>query len=58
MNGWKAAELDKKGWFYAEYDEEHAMHGVFGSESGHCYASFSGEDEAKKHADEMNDAKA
>ena len=54
MTGWEAAELDKNGTLYAEYDDDVAGYGVFGSESGHCYASFTDKDEAEKYAQGAN----
>jgi len=50
MTGWEAAELDKNGTLYAEYDDDVAGYGVFGSESGHCYATFCGLAEAQEWA--------
>ena len=52
----KAVKKDKgKGWFYAEYDEESGMYGVFGSESGFCYSTHADYTSACKAANDFSD---
>ena len=38
---------------YAEWDEEFEWYGVFGVDSGFCYASFGSKEEAEKYAENM-----
>lgn len=39
---------------YAEYDEEYSCWGVFGEDSGYCYATPASEEDAEAWAAEMN----
>lgn len=54
-NAWEALKLDFE--FYADYDEESAAYGVFGIETGFCYASYSDSEKAKSKADAMTATK-
>ena len=54
MNGTEATQMDKGGEFYAE--ETCGMWGVFGTESGFCYATYMDEQEATERADLKNHA--
>jgi hypothetical protein len=54
MNRFQARELDKKGSYYAAYDEESALWCVFGSESGFCYFTYMSESWANKMAANLN----
>jgi hypothetical protein len=49
----EARERDSQGTYYVDFDEESGCWGVFGSESGFCYATFTDWDEAKKHSRDM-----
>jgi len=55
MNKYKAVKMDKKGELYVEYDSEIEAFGVFGTESGFCYASFTSKKEADAYL--IRDAK-
>jgi hypothetical protein len=35
---------------WVDYDDESAMWGVFGEESGYCYSTWSDEETANKHS--------
>jgi hypothetical protein len=50
-------QKDKAGEFYEDFDEESGLWCVFGSETGHAYASYSDEEEARSKAEEMNSRK-
>ena len=39
--------------FYAEWDEDTQLYGVFGTESGFCYATYSNPSEAEETAKQM-----
>ena len=53
MNKIQATKIDKH--FYPdEESEDSGIYGVFGLESGFCYALYSSFDEANEHADELN----
>jgi hypothetical protein len=41
---------------YVDWDEDHEQFGVFGTESGHCYASFGSKEECQEYARRYNDA--
>lgn len=50
MTAATARKLDEKGTFYVDWDDVSGAHGVFGTESGFCYATFSDKDEAEVEA--------
>ena len=45
---------DSKEDVYPDHDEDSGFYGVFGVNSGHCYAGFADEKEAEKKANEIN----
>ena len=51
-------QVDAKGEFYVDLDEETGLYCVFGSETGHAYASFSDLTEAKKFAVDFGNPRA
>ncbi len=50
MNAGEAFQKDKRGDFYADWDDEAGAYGVFGTESGFCYATFSDKGDAEDQA--------
>lgn len=54
MTSNRAYQMDKRGEFYSEWDEDSQMYCVFGSESGFCYATYAGKEEAEEEAQRMN----
>jgi len=51
MNRTEAFKLDDD--FYSEYDEEVEAYGVFGNQSGFCYATFSDDFNAEEEAEKL-----
>jgi hypothetical protein len=49
----EALKKDKNGSYYEKWDVETGMWGVFGSESGFCYLTFSDKFEAYMYAKGM-----
>ena len=58
MNRSEAYQKDRKGDFYVDDCEETGGHGVFGSETGFCYGSFSDSSDAYRLANDLTDGKA
>lgn len=54
LTAYQAILLDKIGVFYYDWDEEIQMYGIFGSESGFCYHTFTNLEEAKTETKRMN----
>lgn len=54
MNRTRAIQEDKRGEFYAEYDDAYGEWCVFGTESGFCYETAYDERQAEEMAEEMN----
>ena len=50
-----ALKLDNNGSFYTDYDEDSACYGVFGTESGFCYALETEDNIAEEIANKMNE---
>lgn len=50
----EAITKDKKGCFYADLDSESGSYGVFGSESGFCYSTWSDQGQAEEQAEKAN----
>jgi hypothetical protein len=56
MDKFASAPKIKDSVYYPEFDAKSGSYGVFGAESGFCYASFSDESDAKIEAGRMNRA--
>jgi hypothetical protein len=50
----KAFQKDLEGEVYADWDDDEESYGVFGTESGFCYALVCDEDEAEEIAQKIN----
>ena len=42
---------------YADIDSDSGFYGVFGADTGHCYASFADQKEAEEKASDINKTK-
>jgi hypothetical protein len=58
MNRTEAYQKDRKGDFYVDDCEKTNGHGVFGSETGFCYGSFSDAKDAHRLCNDLFDGKA
>jgi hypothetical protein len=57
VNRTEAYRKDRKGDFYVDMDEKTGAWGVFGSETGFCYATFSDLKEAERYVNNLTDGK-
>lgn len=54
----EAYRKDRKGDFYVDEDDKTNGWGVFGSETGFCYGTFSDTSDAYRLANDLTDGKA